>query len=56
MESEVIHGRAPDAEEALSRLASGNSALQNLLRRLENGLDDLLPNSSGKTFLKIHER
>eukprot|EP00281_Chroomonas_sp_CCMP1168_P032532 CAMPEP_0206242120 /NCGR_PEP_ID=MMETSP0047_2-20121206/16880_1 /ASSEMBLY_ACC=CAM_ASM_000192 /TAXON_ID=195065 /ORGANISM="Chroomonas mesostigmatica_cf, Strain CCMP1168" /LENGTH=637 /DNA_ID=CAMNT_0053667103 /DNA_START=66 /DNA_END=1975 /DNA_ORIENTATION=- len=41
-----------DMDDALSRLASSNNALQNLIRRLGTGLEDLLPNVHGRARMK----
>lgn len=46
-------GGAPgEMDDALSRLASSNTVLQNLIRRLGTGLEDLLPNMHGRARMK----
>jgi len=46
-------GGAPgEMDDALSRLASSNNVLQNLIRRLGTGLEDLLPNMHGRARMK----
>jgi len=46
-------GGGSEADELQSRLASSNGALQSLLRRLSNGMEDLLPNSHGRARMKV---
>ena len=41
-----------DGDDLQSRLAQSNGALQNLLRRLSTGMDDMLPNMHGRARMK----
>uniref|UniRef100_A0A7S4P489 HECT-type E3 ubiquitin transferase n=1 Tax=Guillardia theta TaxID=55529 RepID=A0A7S4P489_GUITH len=43
---------AGDSDDVQSRLSGTSSALQTLLRRLGNGMEDLLPNASGRARMK----
>jgi hypothetical protein len=49
----VHSGSGSEADDLQSRLASSNGALQSLLRRLSNGMEDLLPNSHGRARMKV---